>query len=117
MLSSTKSLKDSESIDLFSLSEWVKLVEIKSIFWTTWTNAKRIWCIFQQIEVLSQENEEKKMLRKEISHTKKQNLYKRPKHWEIKLNRLEEEVNTLKAVSKQIPIFGFRQTRSHFFSG
>jgi hypothetical protein len=32
-LSSTESLKDSESIDLFSLSEWVKLVEIKSIFW------------------------------------------------------------------------------------
>ena len=37
----------------------------------------------KKIEVLSQENEElksgKKMLRKEISHTKKQNLYKRPK--------------------------------------
>jgi hypothetical protein len=87
MLSSTESLKDSESIDLFSLSEWVKLVEIKSIF------------------VLSQENEElkseKKMLRKEISHTKKQNLYKRPKRWEIKLNRLEEEVNTLKEKSRK----------------
>ena len=37
----------------------------------------------KQIEVLSQKNEElksgKKMLTKEISHTKKQNLYKRPK--------------------------------------
>ena len=42
----------------------------------------------------------KKMLRKEISHTKKQNLYKRPKRWEIKLYHLEEEVNTLKEKSR-----------------
>ena len=42
-------------VEIYSawVSEWKfrfrlfkKLVEIKSIFWTTWTNAKRICCIF-----------------------------------------------------------------------
>ena len=42
------------------------------------------------------------MLRKEISHTKKQNFYKRLKRREIKQIQLEEEVKTLKEKESEV---------------